>query len=66
MCVFENVLKKRPCLGNHCIDSCLSIYKSVYLFEKMFQMFFGSLFLKVFVECGLKSRQVFLQVDSSN
>ena len=35
VCVcFENVLKKTPCLGNHCNDSCLSIYKGVYLFEK--------------------------------
>ena len=45
MC-FENVLKKRPCLGNHCNDSCLSIYKGVYLFEKMFQMFLEACFEK--------------------
>ena len=37
--------------------------KVCVFFEKMFQMFFESLFWKVLVECGLKSRQVFLQVD---
>ena len=42
--VFENALKKRPCLGNLCNDSCLNIYKGVCLFEKIFQCF-ESLFL---------------------
>ena len=39
VCGFENVLKKMPCLGNLCNDSCLSIYKDVCLFENMFQCF---------------------------
>ena len=39
VCGFENVLKKMPCLGNLCNDSCLNIYKGVCLFEKIFQCF---------------------------
>ena len=39
VCGFENVLKKMPCLGNLCNDSCLSIYKGVCLFEKIIQCF---------------------------
>ena len=50
VCGFENVLKKMPCLGNHCNDSCLSIYKGVCLFENMFQCF-ESCFLKLC--CGV-------------
>ena len=37
VCGFENALKKRPCLGNLCNDSCLNICKGVCLFEKIFQ-----------------------------
>ena len=37
--VFENVLKKMPCLGNLCNDSCLNIYKGVLSFENIFQCF---------------------------
>ena len=39
VCGFENVLKKMPCLGNLCNDSCLNIYKGVCLFEKIIQCF---------------------------
>ena len=63
VCGFENVLKKMPCLGNLCNDSCLNIYNGVYLFEKMFQNVFWKFVLKVFVKCGLENRKVFLQID---
>ena len=40
VCGFENVLKKMPCLGNHCNNSLLECFtKGVCLFEKMFQGF---------------------------
>ena len=32
VCGFENVLKKMPCLGNLCNDSCLNVYKGVFVF----------------------------------
>ena len=56
VCVcFENVLKKMPCLGNLCNDSCLNIYKGVSLFEKIFQCFescFGIVLWSVFLKNG--------------
>ena len=61
VCGFENVLKKMPCLGNLCNDSCLNIYKGVCLFEKMFQCF-GSCFeivLELFYEVYLKMARMF-------
>ena len=39
VCGFENVLKKMPCLGNLCNDSCFNIYKGVCIFEKIIQCF---------------------------
>ena len=38
VCGFENVLKKRPCLGNLCNDSCLNIYKGVCLLKRCFNV----------------------------
>ena len=38
VCFFENALKKRPCLGNLCNDSCLNIYKDVYLLKRYFNV----------------------------
>ena len=35
---FENDLKKRPCLGNLCSDSCLNIYKGVCLLKRCFNV----------------------------
>ena len=54
MCVvFENTLKKRPCLSNLCNDPCLNIYKGVCLFEKIIQCF-ESCFEIVFEVCVVK------------
>ena len=55
VCGFENVLKKMPCLGNHCNNSCLNVLQGVCLFEKMFQCFLKVFFEVVFVKCVLKN-----------
>ena len=60
MCGFENVLKKMPCLGNLCNDSCLNIYNGMCLFEKIFQCF--EIVLKLCCEVCLKMARMFLQV----
>ena len=61
LCVwgFENVLKKRPCLGNLCNNSLLECFtKGVCLFENMFQGFESCV-----VECVLKVGNCVLQAD---
>ena len=62
-CGFENVLKKMPCLGNLCNDSCLNIYKGVCLFEKMIQCFeiCFEIVLKLCCEVCLKNGKDVLQ-----
>ena len=52
--MFENVLKKMPCLGNRCNDSCLSVLQRCVSFRKDVSNVFRSFFLKVFVECGFE------------
>ena len=34
VCGFENVLKKMPCLGNHCNNSLLECFTKVFVFLK--------------------------------
>ena len=34
VCGFENVLKKMPCLGNHCNNSLLKCFTKVFVFLK--------------------------------
>ena len=37
VCGFENVLKRGHHWGNLCNDSCLNVYKGVFVFLKRFQ-----------------------------
>ena len=60
VCGFENVLKKMPCLGNLCNDSCLNIYKGVCLFEKIFQCL--KVVLKLCCEVCLKMERMFCKL----
>ena len=65
VCGFENVLKKMPCLGNHCNNSLLECFTKVFcLFEKMFNVFESC--FESFVEWVLKVGKCVLQVRSSN
>ena len=38
VCGFENVLKKMPCLGNLCNNSCLKVLQRCLSFEKCFNV----------------------------
>ena len=68
VCGFENVLKKMPCLGNLCNNSCWDVYKGVCLLKR-FSFVFEDCFESV-VRCVLENRQVFFfffcKFDSSN
>ena len=44
VCVFENVLKKMPCLGNRCNNSLLECFTKVFVFSKRYFNVFESCF----------------------
>ena len=44
VCVLKMFLKKTPCLGNHCNDSCLSVLQRCVSFRKDVSNVFESLF----------------------
>ena len=54
VCVFENALKKMPCLGNRCNNSLLECLQRCLSFRKDISMFL-EIVLKVFLKvyCGV-------------
>ena len=62
VCGFENVLKKMPCLGNHCNNSLLECFTKVFVFLKRCFNVFESCFESCVVECVLKVGKCVLQV----
>ena len=62
VCVFENVLKKRPCLDNHCNNSLLECFTKAFVFLKICFNVFESCFESCVVECVLKVGKCVLQV----
>ena len=56
--VFENVLKKMPCLGNPCNNSLLECFTKDVCLLKRFSFVFESCFESV-VLCGFEIRQAF-------
>ena len=65
-CGFQTVLKKMPCLGNHCNNSLLECFTKVFIFLKRCFNVFESCFGSCVVKCVLKVGKRVLQVRSSN
>ena len=58
--VLKDVLKRGHCCGNLCNDSCLNVYKGVFVFFEKFSMF-ESRVLELCCEVCLKMARMFLQ-----
>ena len=60
--VFENVLKKMHCLGNHCNNSLLECFTKVFVFLKRCFNVFLKVVLKLCGDVCLKNGKDVLQV----